>query len=102
MSLDEADRRLLERMIDVLGRVGGELDAADHVPGHDPWPAIARHEEAVRQLAGQLSQDFRGRHAALARGLQAEAALHLRWGSLIDQLRRTLSASPPSSPDISS
>ena len=102
MSLEAADRRLLETMIAVLERVGQELDAADHLPGHNPWPAIARHEEAVRQLAGQLSQGFSVRHAALARSLQEQTALHLRWGSLIDQLRRTLSPSPSSSPDMSS
>jgi hypothetical protein len=102
MSPGEADRHLLQGIVDALEGVGRELDAADHLPGHDPWPAIESHEQAVRQLAGQLSEGFRDQHAALARGLQAKAALHLSWGGLRDQLKRILSPSSSPSPDISS
>jgi hypothetical protein len=102
MSLEQTDRYVLEAIVEALERVGRELDAADRLPDHDPWPAIARQEEAVRHLAGQLSEGFWAQHAPLSRRLAEATALHLRWGSLQDQLRRILSPSSSPSPDISS
>jgi hypothetical protein len=102
VSVGEADRQLLEAIMEALSQVGGELDAADHFPDHDPWLAVARQEAVVSQLAGHLSEGFRSQHPALARRLDAATSLHLSWGSLQDQLRRILSPGSSSSPDISS
>lgn len=102
MSVGEADRQLLEAMVDALSEVGHELDAADRLLDHNPWLGIARQEALISQLAGRLSEGFRSQHPALARDLDKAAALHLYWGSLRDQLRRILSTSSSSSADISS
>ncbi len=102
MSPEAADRYLLEAIVEALDKVGRELDTADHLPGYDPWIAIARQEAVICLLAGHLSESFCGQHPALARRLNAATALHLYWGSLLDQLRRILSASSSPSPDISS
>ena len=86
--IDVKDAAILGHITVALEKVGRELDAADRVPGHDPWGAIVRQETRVRSLAAGLSGGFRLAHADLADRLRACRDLHLTWASLCDQIEQ--------------
>ncbi len=86
--IDRKDAEILGHIVLALDRVGGELDAADRMPGHDPWSAIAGQEAHVRSLAKGLSGRFCRAHGDLAARLLACANLHLAWGSLRDEIEQ--------------
>ncbi|MBN1641696.1 MAG: hypothetical protein JXA09_10710 [Anaerolineae bacterium] len=88
--IDGHDAAILERIALALDAVGHELDAADRVPGRDPWGAIAAKEAQVHSLAVGLSDGFRLAHANLAQRLLGCTNLHLCWGSLCDEIDRRL------------
>jgi hypothetical protein len=88
----EKDRKTLHGIAAALDEVGRQLDAADRMPGHDPWPAIARQGATVRDLAGMLSARFRRAHPDLVARLSGCTNLHLAWGSLQDEVGRAVAS----------
>lgn len=86
----EEDRNTLRKICAALDEVGRQLDAADRVPGHDPWSAIARQGALVSRLAELLSARFRCTHLDLAERLSGCANLHLAWGGLQDEVRQAV------------
>lgn len=86
--IGEEDKKVLRKIMTALGKIGGQLDAADKVRGHNPWSAIARQEEKVRSLAKLLSDRFCRTHSELVQRLLACTNLHLVWGSLQDEIEQ--------------
>ena len=82
------DRDALRKICAALEEVGRQLDAADRMPDHDPWRAIAQQGTIVRSLTELLSDRFRRAHPALVARLSDPASLHLAWGRLRDEVKQ--------------
>jgi hypothetical protein len=80
------DAQIVVCIVAALEAVGRELDAADHLPGYEPWAAITRQETEVRRLAAGLSDAFRWVHPQLADRLLGCAALHMSWATLREEI----------------
>jgi hypothetical protein len=87
---DQDDTETLQEIVAALREIGSQLDAADKLRGHDPWPAIARQETRIRSLAARLSDRFCDRYPDLVQRLAASANLHLVWGSLSDEVKQAI------------
>ena len=86
----QEDTETLQEIVAALRQVGSQLDAADKLRGHDPWPAIASQETTIRSLAERLSDRFCSRYPGLVHRLSACANLHLVWGSLEDEVKQAI------------
>ena len=78
------------QIIGALREVVSQLDAADRIHDHDPWRVIARQESEIGRLTGLLSDHFRGTHSDLVQRLSVCTSLHLVWGSLQDEIEKTV------------
>jgi hypothetical protein len=89
------DTTILGRISIGLTEIGSQLDAADRMPGHSPWSAIADQEAEIRRLAPGLSDRFSTAHPDLATCLRSCHNLHTLWGKLQDEVEAAISRTSP-------